>query len=253
MAPRTVAAQIKAEFRKRKGVSKSRKGSKLNITKEKAVNILTEKCVNVRDCRASGKVVLSQEKPLNELSVEEQIFRLIGEISDDEDDVTVESDSRRVDSKSFELARQEKPLNELSVEQQVLRLKGEISDDECDSSPISEIRYPDVDISALSVRRRQKIIDLFGDDDVEIDAALRPGFPRTWQLVGIDVEVQHRPHQKSGAGSSGELFRCLSQAKHLFSVDPLQLNDFENVWESFDPREVSGEISCYRPKNSMQC
>jgi hypothetical protein len=207
MAPRTVVGQIKAEFRKRKGVSKSRKGTKLNLTKEKVVNILTEKCVNVRDFRASGKSVLSQEKPLNEFSVEEQVLRLIGEISDDE----------------------------------------------CDSSPISEIRYPDVDISALSVRRRQKIIDLFGDDDLEIDAALRPGFPRAWQLVGIDVEIQDRRPQKLGAGSSGELFRCLSQAKQLFSVDPSQLNDFESVWESFDPWEVSGGISCYRPKVNMIC
>ena len=222
MAPIKVLGQIKAEFR-------SRKGSKLNITKEKAVNILTEKCVNVRDCRASGKGVVSktdcqavesvdlirQQESLDALSVDEQILRLIGEISDDENDSSFSS---------------------------------EISDDESDSSFISKIRYPDVDIFALCVRCRQKIVDLFGDDDLQIDAALRPGFPRKWQLVGIDVAAQHRLHEKLGAGSSGKLFRCLSQAKQLFSVDPFQLNDFETAWKSFDSSEVSGGISCYRLK-----
>jgi hypothetical protein len=227
MAPtKTGLEQIKAEFRERKGVSKSWKGSKINITKEKVVNILTENSINVGDLRASGKNVsksdcqvveslylITQKELLVAESVEEQVLRIIGEISDDE-----------------------------------------FSDDEVsdvsDSPFISQDRYPDIDIYALSYRRRQKIIKLFGDDDFEIDATRRSGFSRAWQLIGIDVEVQQL-RRNNLSSSSEELQKCISKAKELFSVDKFQLKDFEKVWESFADEEVSGEISCYHPKSFM--
>jgi hypothetical protein len=223
MAPtKTGLEQIKAEFRERKGVSKSWKGSKINITKEKVVNILTENCINVRVLRASGKnverksdcqVVVGQKELLVAESVEEQVLRIIGEISDDE-----------------------------------------ISDDEVsdvsDSPFISQDRYPDIDISALSYRRQRKIIKLFGDDDLEIDATRRSGFSGAWQLIGIDVEVQQLRRSNLGS-SSEELQKCLNKAKELYSVDPFQLKDFEKVWDSFVDGEANGEISRYRPKKFM--
>lgn len=226
MAPtKTGLEQIKAEFRERKGVSKSWKGSKINITKEKVVNILTENSINVRDLRASGK------------------------------NVTSKSDCQAVESLDF--IRQEELLVAESVEEQVLRIIGEISDDEIsddevsdvsDSPFISQDRYPDIDIYALSYHRRQKIIKLFGDDDFEIDATRRSGFCGAWQLIGIDVEVQQLRRSNLGS-SSEELQKCISKAKELFSVDQFQLKDFEKVWESFADEEVSGEISCYHPKS----
>ena len=228
MAPsKTGLDQVKAEFRQRKGVGKSGKGGKVNLTKKKIVNILSENCVQVRDLRASGKE-------------------------------TSQCDCQAVES--VNLVGQQESLGVVSVEEQILKILGEISDDESDSSFSSEdlspdisksrYRYPDIDFFALGDHRKQKIIELFGDDDLEIDATRRWGFPRAWQLTGIDVEVQHRRSNNLGSFSE-ELLECLNTAKQLFSVDPFQLSDFETVWNSFVDEEVSGEISCYRPTRYM--
>ena len=195
-----------------------------------------------------------QHKSLDELSVEEQILRVLGEISDDEcDSSSIFKRKRPVAAKHRALCRKRR----------FSELFGETSDDEGDLpskfvkvSRKTAVRADRAKASAVRKNRKQKFLELFGeasdDDDLSstyVKASSKPsdsaiskankkesGFPREWRLTEIDVDVQHRRHEKM-TGPSGELY------KSFFSVDPSQLKDFDAVWESFVSREV-GRIYC---------
>ena len=150
----------------------------------------------------------------------------------------------------------------MSVEEQILRVIEEISDDECDSSSILNCRTPvSGKRSARSRKRRfRELFDETSDDNddlssnkvkgyskptdsVDFRAIKRgSGFPTEGRMKEIDVDIQHRRHEKL-TGPSGELY------KSFFSVDPSQVKDFDAVWESFVSREVSCGIRDYRPEH----
>ena len=154
-----------------------------------------------------------QQKSLDELSVEEQILRVLGEISDDECDSSPILNRRTpVAAKRSALCRKRR-FSELS---------GEASDvDDLSSTCVKGFSKPS---DSANFRANKK----------------ESGFLREWRLTEIDVDVQHRRREKM-TGPSRELY------KSLFSVDPFQLKDFDAVWESFVSREVSCGISDYRP------
>ena len=245
---------FKAERRERNDVRKGREVAQ-GASKEQPI-ILSENSARIVTGKIDSQVV--ESKAVNCESIDEQIFRIIGEISDDEcDSSPILNRKRPVAAKHRALCRKRR----------FSELFGETSDDEGDLSSKfvkvsrkTAVRAGRAKASVLRKNRKQKFLELFGeasdDDDVSstyVKGSSKPsdsaifrankkesGFPREWRLTEIDVDVQHRRHEKM-TGPSGELY------KSFFSVDSFQLEEFDAIWESFVSREVSCGISDYRP------
>ena len=244
----------------RKSVVKSREIDK-RVLKEKAVNFLVENSVKVRNVQVSGRAVTSksdsqavesmsvnstrQEESLAAESVEQQILRILGEISDDEED----SSWTLVQTRRF------------AADPRLNRSSGLYGGEK------------DKKVEWHSAN--------FQFNGAEIDATKKSGFPREWRLIRMpsgelpsgqlfkniftvhpfqlaDFETVwksfsssdvssgitgYRPNDRQNRLPAGQLF------KNIFTVHPFQLADFETVWKSFSSSEVSSGITGYRPNH----
>jgi len=251
MAPRkTGIDMLVAESRERNYVSKGRRiAHSASKEPENSARIVTGKSGS-QGVESNSVDLAREEKPLNELSIEEQILRLIGEISDEE------CDSSSISNRTIPVASKN---SSVSRKRRFSELVGETSKDD-DNLPSkfvkvsreSAVRVNGVKASAVKKNRKERFLELFGEasDDDEflssnyVRGASKPkkesGVAREWRLIPIDVDARHRRHQKL-TGPSGASYTS------FFSVGPFQLKDFETEWGSFLGREVSGGISDYRP------
>ena len=252
MAPRkTGFEKLMAEFRKRKSVAKSREVNKRVL---KAVNFFAENSDKVRDVKVSARVVTSksdsqavesmsvdltrQEEYLAAESVEQQILRILGEISDEEE-VTEKHPLTKSSNEKIQFMSSECP------EKETVSLGYEVFDGQVDSSStlVQKCQFSlDPRLNRSSGQKygggKDKNVEWHSADfqfnRAEIDATLKSGFPREWRLIRIIA---------SGELPSGPLF------KNYFKVNAFQLNDFETVWMSFPGSEVSSGITDYRPNH----
>jgi hypothetical protein len=259
MAPRkTSFEKSMAEFIKRKSVVKSREVDK-RVLKEKAVNFLAENSVKVRDVQVSARYVASksqavesmsvdltrQEELLAAESVEQQILRIIGEISDDEE-VIEKHPLTKSNNKRFS-RKVTAPIQFMSSEcpeKESVGLGDEVFDGKVDSSStlVQKCQFSvDPRLNRSSGQKygggKDKNVEWHSADFqlnwAEIDATIKSGFPHEWRLIRMP----------SGELPSGALY------ENIFTVDPFQLNDFETVWNSFSSSEVSSRITDYRPNH----